>query len=644
MTTTHVRPDVSPAFLESAVRTAERALLERQRDDGHWVFELEAGATVPSEYVMLEHYLDEIDPALETKIGAYLRRTQNPDGGWPLFHGGQSEISATVKAYYALKLAGDAPDAPHMRRARERALALGGAARCTPFTLAGLALFGQVPWHAIPVAPVELLLLPRWFPIHIDRFAAWTRSVLVPLLILTALHPRARNPRDEGIRELFVTPPERESGYMRADSPAGRLFLALDAALRKAEPYFSKSLRRRAIARAVAFTTARLNGDDGLGAIFPAVANSVMALDALGYPPEHPELVSAKRALRKLLVLRDDEAFCQPCVSPVWDTSLAVHALLESGGDDARAAIARANAWLAERQVLDTIGDWAARRPRLRPGGWPFQYRNAHYPDVDDTAVVAMALAREDAARHRTALERADEWLLGMQSRNGGWGAYDADNTHAYLNAIPFADRGSLLDPPTEDVSARCIGYLVQRGYGRAHPSVARGLEYLRRTQQPDGSWFGRWGTNYVYGTWSALNALAAAGENASNSAAVRRAVDFLRRAQRSDGGWGEDGRTYWSEGRGSCQASTASQTSWALLGLMAGGEAGTPAVARGVRFLLEARNASGLWDEDWFTAVGVPRFFYLRYDGYRLFFPLMALARYRNLMQPGQTRGTYGF
>jgi squalene-hopene/tetraprenyl-beta-curcumene cyclase len=637
---------VNPEQLESAIATAERALLDRQRDDGHWIFELEAGATVSAEYIMLEHYLDEIDPVLEAKIGAYLRRIQNADGGWPLFHQGDSEIGATVSAYYALKLAGEQIDAPHMRRARERALALGGAARCAPFTRVALALFGQVPWRAIPVAPVEIMLMPRWFPLRIERFASWTRTVLVPLLILTALHPRARNPRKIGVRELFVTPPEREAGYMRSTTatPLGRVFLAIDALLRKAEPCFSKALRRLSIERAVAFTTERLNGEDGLGAIFPAIVNSVIALDALGYAPDHPYVANGKRAIRKLLVEREREAYCRPCVSPVWDTALAVHALLESGSGETRTALACANAWLAGRQVLDTAGDWAARRPRLRPGGWAFQYRNDHYPDLDDTAVVAMALDREDATRYRAALERVDEWVLGMQSRNGGWAAYDADNAHTHLDHIPFADHGALLDPPSEDITARCIGYLLQRGYRRDHASVARGLDYLRTAQQSDGSWFGRWGTNYVYGTWAVLSALAPAGENASNSEPARRAVEFLLRAQQSDGGWGEDGRTYWNEHRGLCQASTASQTAWALLGLMAAGEVAAPAVPRGVRFLLETRNAGGLWDEEWFTAVGVPRFFYLRYDGYRTYFPLMALARYRNLTQRGQAPGRYGF
>jgi squalene-hopene/tetraprenyl-beta-curcumene cyclase len=361
------------------------------------------------------------------------------------------------------------------------------------------------------------------------------------------------------------------------------------------------------------------------------MANAVMAFDALGYAKDHPDLAIAKRAIRKLLIEKPDETYCQPCVSPIWDTALAAHALFECGSDAAAESIARANAWLASRQVLEVVGDWSVRRPGLRPGGWAFQYWNNYYPDVDDTGVVAMALHREHPERYREALDRAAEWIVGMQSSNGGWGAFDADH-------------GALLDPPTEDVTARCVGYLLQLGHAKDHPAVARGLAYLRRTQQADGSWFGRWGTNYIYGTWSVLNAFVPAGETAANSVTMRRAADYLLRFQQADGGWGEDGGSYWDEQRGLCKASTASQTAWALLGLMAAGESANPAVARGVRFLLETQDAGGLWDEEWYTAVGFPRVFYLRYHGYRAFFPLFALARYRNLTERGATLGRYGF
>ncbi len=632
--------------LDDAVSAAERALLGRQQSDGHWVFELEADATIPAEYILLGHFLDEIDVALERKIAVYLRRIQNADGGWPLFYAGETDISATVKAYFALKLAGDPPSAAHMQRARARILERGGAAKCNVFTRIALALFGQVPWRAVPVMPIEIMLFPRWFPFHLDKISYWSRTVVVPLLILTALRARARNPLGIDIRELFVVAPEVETDFshMTGRSPLAKTFVAIDRVLGVLDPLVPHALRARAVAAAVRFTTERLNGEDGLGAIFPAMANSLMAFAALGYAKDHPDRAIAKRAIEKLLIVGRDEAYCQPCMSPIWDTSLAVHALLESNGPEVRAAVTRANRWLVGRQVLDVIGDWAVRRPNLRPGGWAFQYWNDFYPDVDDSAVVAMAIHRDDPATYRESLSRAAEWIVGMQSSNGGWGAFDAENEHYALNEIPFADHGALLDPPTEDVSARCVGFLLQYGYDVDDPSVARGLEYLRRTQMPNGSWYGRWGTNYIYGTWSVLNAFLAAGETSRNSQNVRRAVAYLLRAQRADGGWGEDGASYYEESIDLCKESTASQTAWALLGLMNAGEAHHPAVARGIDYLTAHQAEDGFWNEPWFTAVGFPRVFYLRYHGYSAYFPLFALARYRNLVIRDQPLSKLGF
>jgi squalene-hopene/tetraprenyl-beta-curcumene cyclase len=632
--------------LDQAIAAAGRALLEKQQPDGHWVFELEADATIPAEYILLNHYLDELEPELEKKICAYLRRVQNPDGGWPLFYRGESDVSATVKAYYALKLAGESIDATHMRRARRRVLELGGAARCNVFTRIALALFEQVPWRATPAMPVEIALLPHWSPFSLDNVSYWSRTVVTPLLVLVALRPRARNPKRVDVRELFVRAPEAERHYMRPATPSlpGAAFLALDSVMRFGERFIPRFVRSRAIAKAMKFTVDRLNGEDGLGAIFPAMVNALMALDALQFPKDDPKRATAKLAIQKLLVVGEHEAYCQPCKSPIWDTSLTVHALLETGDPAIAEPVRRANDWLVGRQVLDVVGDWSAQRPGLRPGGWAFQYWNDYYPDVDDTAVVAMGMHRDDPERYREPLARAAEWVVGMRSHHGGWGAFDAENEHFYLNHIPFADHGALLDPATEDVSARCVGMLLQMGYGADDRVVADGLAYLRRTQQPDGSWFGRWGTNYVYGTWSVLNAFLAAGETTRNSQTVRRAVDYLLAFQQPDGGWGEDGGTYWPELRGLCKESTPSQTAWALLGLMNAGEARHPAVARGVAYLLGLQNADGLWDEPWFTAVGFPRVFYLRYHGYRAFFPLFALARYRNLVERGQPLPPLGF
>jgi len=646
MTTSLAQTAFEQGPLDQAIAQARNALLARQQPDGHWVFELEADATIPAEYIMLGHYTGEIDRDLEKKICVYLRRVQNPDGGWPLFYRGDTDVSCSVKAYFALKLAGEDIDAPHMVRARERILEKGGAAKCNVFTRIALALFGQVPWRAVPVMPVELVLLPRWFPFHLDKVSYWSRTVVTPLLVLLATRPRALNPTKVSIPELFVTPAGEERGYNRAATaaPLGRLFLGIDAMLRFVEPLIPGFVRARALAKAMKWTVERINGLDGIGAIFPAMVNALLALDAMGYARDHELRKNARQALDNLLKIGDEEAYCQPCFSPVWDTGLVVQALLEEGEPESVAAVARGNGWLVGRQVTTVVGDWAVQRPGLTPGGWAFQYWNDYYPDVDDTAVVAMGFHREDAARFDASLKLAADWVIGMQSRNGGWGAFDVDNEHYHLNHIPFADHGALLDPPTEDVSARCVGMLLQMGYGKDHPAVVRGFDYLRRTQQPDGSWFGRWGTNYVYGTWSVLNAFMAAGETAQNSLTVRRGVEYLLRYQQADGGWGEDGGTYWKERRGLCKETTASQTAWAVLGLMAAGEVEHPATKRGIDFLIDHQNAQGLWDEPWYTAVGFPRVFYLRYHGYRAFFPLQALARYRNLTERGATLGAYGF
>ena len=632
----------TPLFeLEAVIDDAARDLRERRRDDGHWVFPLEADATISSEFILLMHYLDEVDAALEADLADYVRSLQADHGGWPLFHGGGLNVSASVKAYYALRLAGDPADAPHLVRARDAILAHGGAAASNVFTLYTLALFAQVPWTAVPTMPVELMLMPRWFPANIWAMSYWSRTVVVPLLIIAALKPKARNPRGIGVRELFTTPPEQERGYLRnaTGSWQGAAFLKLDAVLKRVEPWFPGATRRRAMRTAIAFMTERLNGEDGLGAIYPAMANSVMAMDALGYAPDHPDRATAMASLRKLVT--DDAAgrrFVQPCVSPVWDTTLAMHALAEADGEvDPDAA-----RWLRERQVLEHKGDWAVQRPDVRPGGWAFEYANPDYPDIDDTAAIGMALDRSGDPANREAVERAAEWILGLQSENGGWAAFDADNTRHYLNHIPFADHGALLDPPTADVTGRCLGFLAQLGYEADHPTVARGLDYLRREQEADGSWFGRWGTNYIYGTWSVLSALNAL-DVPHDDPAVRRAVDYLLSMQREDGGWGEDGATYWAGHRGEAKASTPSQTAWAVLGLMAAGEVESDAVARGVRFLMQHPREGSAWKEPWYTAVGFPRVFYLRYHGYAHYFPLWALARYRNLKRSNTREVVYG-
>jgi squalene-hopene/tetraprenyl-beta-curcumene cyclase len=638
----------STASLDRSIEAATAALLALQQGDGHWVFELEADATIPAEYVLLRHYLGEpVDVALEAKIASYLRRIQGDHGGWPLFRDGAFDMSASVKAYFALKMIGDATDAAHMLRACEAIRSRGGASRSNVFTRLMLALFGFIPWRAVPMMPVEIMLLPSWFPFHLDKMSYWSRTVIVPMLVLQALRPKARNPKRVTIEELFLEPPQTVGAARKAPQQRASwfwFFRAVDLVLRAVEPYFPTRWRKRAIDRALAWVTERLNGEDGLGAIFPAMANSVMMFDALGYPESHPQRAIARKSIERLLVVHGHEAYCQPCMSPIWDTALTCHALLEVGGERALERVRNGLEWLVPRQILDVRGDWVTRRGELRPGGWAFQYANAHYPDVDDTAVVVMAMDRAAQGEFRASIARAREWILGMQSSNGAWGAFDADNEYYYLNNIPFADHGALLDPPTEDVTARCVSMLAQIGEtAQNSAAVRRALDYLRGTQMQDGSWYGRWGMNYIYGTWSVLCALNAAGLDHA-APEIRKAVAWLLQIQNPDGGWGEDATSYKLDYRGYEHApSTASQTAWALLGLMAAEEVDHPAVRRGIDYLSRLQGEDGFWNEPRYTATGFPRVFYLRYHGYSKFFPLWALARYRNLKTANSRSVAFG-
>ena len=630
--------------LTAAIERAEAALTSRQNTDGHWVFELEADATIPAEYVLLEHYLDRIDAPLQQKIGVYLRRIQGDHGGWPLYYGGEFNISASVKAYFALKAIGDDINAPHMARARKAILAAGGAERTNVFTRIQLALFGEVPWRAVPVMPIEIMGLPRWFPFHLLKVSYWSRTVIVPLLVLMSLKPRARNPQNIHIAELFATPPEQITDWMRGPyrSNWGHLFKAIDTVLQKVDPKVTRARRQKHIDAAVTWVHDRLNGEDGLGAIYPAMANSVMMFDVLGYAPDHPDFAIAWKSVQNLVTVNDEEAYCQPCLSPIWDTGLAAHAMAETKGLGAAEVEAAAN-WLIGKQITEVRGDWAEIKPDAPPGGWAFQYNNDYYPDVDDTAVVGMLLHRNGDPAHEQAIEKARAWIIGMQSKNGGWGAFDADNNHDFLNHIPFADHGALLDPPTADVTARCVSFLAQLGHAEDLPVIARGLDFLRADQEKEGCWFGRWGTNYIYGTWSVLCAINAAGVP-QDDPMMTKAVAWLLEKQRPEGGWGEDAASFEGAPKGEYHESLPSQTAWAVLGLMAAGQADHPAVARGVAWLQSVQKDDGEWDEQPYNAVGFPKVFYLRYHGYRLFFPLMAMARYRNLKQGNSRQVQWGF
>ncbi len=585
------------------------------------------------------HFLDEIDATLERKLAVYLRARQAAHDGWPLYHGGDFNLSCSVKAYYALKLAGDDPKAPHMLRARKAILQHGGAARANVFTRIALALFGQAPWRAVPYIPVEIMLLPRWFPFHIDKVSYWSRAVMVPLFILCTRKPLAKNPRHVQIRELFVNAPERERHYFRDSLERGgwlpRIFLLLDRLGRLIDPLIPPRMRERATRLAEHWMLERLNGEDGLGAIFPAMVNALEAMTILGYRADDPRRATAKRALEKLLVIDGSSAYCQPCVSPIWDTGLATLAMQQTACTVSRKSALRALDWLKTRQLLDEPGDWRVNRPQLPGGGWAFQFANGHYPDLDDTAVIAWAMHDADEpARYAESIRRALDWLVGMQSSDGGFAAFDVDNCFYYLNKIPFADHGALLDPPTSDVTARVVTALARVARARDRGAVDRAIAYLRDRQEADGSWYGRWGTNYIYGTWSVLTAFAQAGI-AADDPAVRRAIDWLCTRQNEDGGWGESNDSYLrATPAAAAMASTAYQTSWALLALIAVGEAGSEAVRRGVQFLLREQQAHGLWNDPSFTAPGFPRVFYLRYHGYSAYFPQWALAAYRAAMR----------
>jgi squalene-hopene/tetraprenyl-beta-curcumene cyclase len=613
--------------LENAIRKASDSLVKLQHPKGYWVFELEADCTIPSEYIMMMHYLGEIDKLLQAKIANYLRARQSADGSYPLYIGGSGDISCSVKVYYALKLAGDAIDAPHMARLRSYILSQGGAAKSNVFTRITLAIFEQLPWRGVPYIPVEIMLLPKWFPFHLNKVSYWSRTVMVPLFILCSLKARARNPSKTGILELFVTPPDQEKHYFPKRTFLNKVFLLLDKLGRFIDPFIPKRMRADAFEKAQNWIVERLNGEDGLGGIFPAMVSAYEALLLVGFARDHDYIVTARKAIDKLLVINEHDAYCQPCLSPIWDTALATLALQEAG---VMTPLSKAYDWLLSKQLKDEPGDWRIARPDVPGGGWAFQYANPHYPDVDDSAVVGFALERANLTAHTEAIERAALWIEGMQSENGGYGAFDADNTHYYLNEIPFADHGALLDPPTADVSARCAMLLATLG-SKYKPVIERTLNYLRSEQEADGSWFGRWGTNYIYGTWSVLLGLEQT-ELAKDDPMYRKAVAWLKRMQRKDGGWGEDNYSYHdSSYRGRYQVSTAFQTAWAVLGLMAAGEAHAFEVKAGIEFILRQQQADGFWSDPCFTAPGFPRVFYLKYHGYDKFFPLWALARYRN-------------
>jgi squalene-hopene/tetraprenyl-beta-curcumene cyclase len=635
-----IRLPEAPLFamqqLEQAIVGAREYILSRQSPEGYWVFDLEADATIPSEYILLQRFLGrEVPLELKTRLGNYLRRRQLQDGGWPLYEGGASNISATVKAYFALKLLGDSTDASHMVKARQLILDRGGATKVNVFTRITLALFGQIPWHTTPAMPAEIMLLPKWFFFHLHKVSYWSRTVIVPLLILYAKRPVCDLQPEEGVRELFLESPDtlRHLDIFETRNLRKNIFILIDRILKRTEHLMPSSLRRKSVRLAESWTLEHMAGEGGIGAIFPAMANALMALKVLGYPQDHPDFVRGLKAVEDLLITHGDEAYCQPCLSPIWDTCLGLLALFAADLAPEHEAVSRAVDWLFKQQIF-VPGDWSYWARDLEPGGWAFQFENAFYPDVDDTPVVLMALLRAGAHRdgeYRERIAKGVNWVIGMQSSDGGWGAFDIDNNRLYLNDIPFADHGALLDPSTSDLTARCITLLSLLGYERDFPPMAKALEFLRKEQEPCGAWFGRWGVNYMYGTCSVLMALRQLGEDMQQPY-IRKAVEWLRSCQNPDNGWGETCHTYNNPELAGRGCSTPSQTAWALLGLMSAGEVKSSAVQRGIHYLLNTQNPDGGWDENLYTGTGFPGVFYLRYHGYSQYFPLWALGLYRRL------------
>lgn len=623
--------------IEQAIEHGVKHLLSLQYEEGFWLGELEADTTLESDYIYYLFVLGKAEPERIAKLANYVRRRQLPDGGWSIYPGGPSELNATTKAYFALKLVGDSPDSPHLTQARATIHRLGGLEHTNSYVRFYLALVGAVGWELVPAIPPELMLLPNWFYLNIYEMSSWTRGIVIPMAILSSLRPDWRLPERARVDELFKDRSRKTAAFDWSKQLVSwkNVFLAIDRALKLYEKLPWKPLRRRALREAKEWMLEHIDRSEGLAAIYPAMMNSIFALMALGHGPGDPLVWREIKEFSRFEIEEGDTIRLQPCVSPVWDTCIAMVALEEAGVPADHPALVLAAEWILSKQILGR-GDWQIKNKDAEPGGWAFEFRNDHYPDVDDTAFVLMALQRvkfPDVARMEGAIRRGIQWLLSMQNRDGGWGAFDRDNNRGILCNIPFADHNAMIDPSTADVTARVLECLGRFGWTAEHPAVQRGVQFLLKDQCKDGSWFGRWGVNYIYGTSGVLRALETVSLTAQSY--CQRAVAWLRAVQKPDGSFGESLRSYDAPSTKGQGPSTPSQTAWGLIGLLAGADIHDSAITKAVSFLLSQQNTDGSWSEADFTGTGFPGVFYLKYHLYRNSFPLYALARYHN-----QSRG----
>jgi len=625
-----------------AIGAAQDWLLAQQAGDGHWCAELEGDTILESEYLIYLHFIEQLDPVTLRKAANYIRARLLPEGGVAIYTGGPMELSASVKAYLALKMAGDSMDAPHMVQTRSAILSSGGVTACNTWTKIYLAMVGLYPWEGCPAIPPELMMLPKWFPFSIYNMSAWSRAMFVPLSILRSKEPVRPMPSEWQIDELWVGDRAQANLHLPWDPRTltwRNFFLRVDSILKFIHRHHPLPwLRRHALQRAERWTIEHGRTPGGLGAVFPAMANYVLCLRTLGYTNESFLVAHGIREMKLLEIEEGDTLRCQPCVSPVWDTAITINALHESGLTPDHPALIAATRWLLNKEVRRP-GDWRVKHaecqrytePTKPIGGWFFEYHNEFYPDVDDTIMVLMALNRVQTPFDReksAAIRRGIRWVLGMQCRDGGWAAFDRDNDKYLFTQVPFADHNAMIDPSTSDITARTLESLSHFGFTMEDPCVQRARAFLRQDQCPDGSWFGRWGCNYLYGTWQVLRGLCVIGED-MRQPYVRRAVAWLKNHQNADGGWGESLRSYEDprvKGRG---RSTPSQTAWALMGLLSAGESHCSEIQRGVEYLLRQQNPEGTWEETLYTGTGFPRVFYLRYHWYCHYFPLLALGMF---------------